>query len=563
MILSVIVWFLLKIIWIIEGYQIQDSKLETNFSEQDLLAALCWTLPFKFIKCDIEFEQNVLNQLRLEPIPRHKVSTTDIISYNIRLEQQTNGFTTSAVMTIRDVYGVIVSNQAGNPVNPIPHQLKSKSTALFGVPHRAKNIKPSVSCALNYSRESNLYYISPGRSEHRSISRSIPENITLKSMTEKTKIREMFYMTLLSNQQFPIKPTASYGAGTEFLIPPIVCFGTDEQQNQQYHEKKSYLGGALIYQRVTGPNLRDVIKFFKSTAMTNWLTSSASSEFDYKSRMYLRLEAQYALSHSILSAILTLQHHSIAGRILHCDLNAKSIHIDRILWSWSSRRVEENLNALSQMSPGNVKFTNFGYLRSTIETDIETLRCHQTENDLSRVKQLIRSIFSEQSTRTDFPESGSISSGMLTISTGFKMWWNDLSNKVSEPSKRDLDSQELLEVESILRVVNSESTVTDNLEKSSNFNGIVSGIISIHSAISKAFRRLIDQGYTRGRKRVLTTWSIKDLEPEAIPPVNENVKRILSGRGISSLDSDSAGVDNLSVSQNLDIELSAESFGLN
>ncbi|KAH8741845.1 hypothetical protein FG386_002085 [Cryptosporidium ryanae] len=560
---SAAAWLFLYLIWIGEGYQIHDSKMEANFSEQDLLAALCWTLPFKFIKCDIEFEQNVLNHLRLEPIPRHKVSTTDVISYNIRLEQQTNGFTTSAVMTIREVYGIIVSNQVGNPVNPIPHQLKSKATAVFGVSHKAKNIKPSVNCVLTYSKESNLYYISPGRSEHRSISRSIPENITLKSIMEKTKTREMFYITLLSNQQFPIKPTASYGVGTEFLIPPVVCFGTDELQNQQYHDRKSYLGGALIYQRVTGPNLRDIIKFFKSNAMMNWLSSSASSEFDYKSRVYLRLEAQYALAHSVLAAILTLQHHSIAGRILHCDLNTKSIHIDRLLWSWSPKKIEENLNALSQMSPGNVKFTNFGYLRSTLETDVETLKCHQTENDLLRVKQFIRSIFSEQSTRTNFPESGSISSGMLSISTGLKMWWSDLSNKVSEPSKESLDSQELLEVEAILRVVNSDPNVSDSLERNSNFNGIVMGIITIHSAISKAFKRLTDRGYTRGRKRNLVAWSIKDLEPEPVPSVNKNVRKILSGKDILDLDSNPDESGYTSVSQDLEVELSAESFGLN
>ncbi|KAF7456907.1 putative Secreted Protein [Cryptosporidium felis] len=538
------------------GYQVNQVKVTENASEKELLAALCWSLPFKFIKCDIDFEEKVLKHLKMAQIPRYKVSSTDEVVYNIRMQPLTNGFVTNALLAVRSTYGLIISNDVGNPVSSIPHQLKQSSTAIFGLPHQAKNVFSSVNCVLMYSSiGEGFYYILPGKSEHKSIPRSVPENIVLKASSEKTRTREMFYMTLLANQQFPVKPTGSYGVGTEFLIPPVVCFGTEENLNQQLHEKKSYLGGILIHERVMGPSLRDIIKFFKSTALLNWLSSSSTSEFSFKARVSLRLEAQLSLLHALIAAILTLQHHSIAGRLLHCDLNTKSIHIDRIVWSWSSRRVEENLNALTQLSPANIKFTNFGYMKSTLETSEETLRCSQTDNDLVRVKQFIKAIFSEQSNRTDFPESGTLSSGMLTMSTGIKLWWKDVVNTVGEPTNREITAQEILEVEAILRTVHSEPSVITNLEKVSTFQGIVSGIKAIHASLSKSFRHLCDQGLTKTKSRVVHGWSTRDLEPEPPTVPSSTVRNILGGKKVDPPNKQDS-------SAGLDLELSAESIGI-
>ncbi|OII73448.1 uncharacterized protein cubi_02660 [Cryptosporidium ubiquitum] len=544
------------------GYQANQPNISEYNSEQNLLAALCWSLPFKFIKCDIEFEENVLEHLKLEQIPRNKVSTTDEVVYNIRMQPVTNGFLTNAVLTVRSIYGMIISNEVGNPVVPIPNQLKHSSTAKFGLPHQAKNIFPSVNCVLMYSNiGEGFYYIHPGKSEHKSIPRSVPENIMLKVSTKKTRTREMFYVTLLSNQQFPTKPSATYGVGADFMIPPVICFGSNENLNQQLHESKSYLGGLLIQERVMGPSLKDIIKFFKSTALAKWLNSSRTGEFNYRDRVFLRLEAQLSLAHSVIAAILTLQHHSIAGRVLHCDLNTKSIYIDRIVWSWSSRKVEENLNALTQLSPTNIKFINFGYMRSTLEVLEENLTCPQTDNDLVKVQEFIKMLFSEQSDRTEFPGSKSISGGMMTMSTGFKMWWNELVNTVgADFTNQEVNQQEVLQVENILRTVYKDNSVTLNLDRTAKFAGIVAGIKAIHSSISKALRYLYYQGFGKTKKRVIVGWSSKDLEPEPPTLPSSTVKKILIGKKIeTSTNSDTSGTDKF---ESTDIELSAESIGL-
>lgn len=543
------------------GYQVGQPNFPEYNSEQNLLAALCWSLPFKFIKCDIEFEQNVLDHLKLEQIPRYKVSSTDEIVYNIRLQPVTNGFLTNAVLAVRQAYGLIISNDIGNPVSPIPHQLKMSSVATFGLPHEAKNVFPSVNCVLMYSNlGEGSYYVYPGKSEHRSVPRTVPENIILKVSTKKTKTREMFYMSLLSNQQFPTKPSASYGVGTEFMIPPVVCFGTNEGSRLPVQESSSYLGGVLIHERVLGPSLRDIIKFFKSSALLKWLNASNPGDLSFKTRVFLRLEAQFSLTHSLIAALLTLQHHSIAGRVLHCDMNARSVYIDRIVWSWSSKKVEENLNALTQLSPSNIKFVNFGYMRSTLEVSEEDLNCYQTDNDLVRVTEFIKNLFSEQSTRSDFPRSGSISSGMMTMNTGLKMWWNEVLNTVGgwESSNKEVIQQEVLLVENILRTVHTENSVIQNLDKNSNFAGIVAGIKAIHSSISKEFRYIYDQGFGKTKKRVILGWSSKDLEPEPATVPSNTVKKILSGKKIEKLGSDSSFIG----SKSIDIELSAESIGI-
>ncbi|KAH8582233.1 uncharacterized protein ELE39_003554 [Cryptosporidium sp. chipmunk genotype I] len=544
------------------GYQANQPNVSEYDSEQNLLAALCWSLPFKFIKCDIEFEENVLEHLKLEQIPRYKVSTTDEIVYNIRMQPVTNGFLTNAVLAVRPIYGMIISNEAGNPVIPIPHQLKHSSTAKFGLPHQAKNIFSSVNCVLMYSSIGDgFYYIHPGKNEHRSIPRSVPENIMLKVSTKKTSTREMFYITLLSNQQFPTKPSATYGVGSDFMIPPVVCFGSNENLSQQLHESKSYLGGVLIHERIMGPSLRDIIKFFKSSALIKWLKSSKTAEFNYKARVSLRLEAQYSLAHSLIAAILTLQHHSIAGRVLHCDLNSRSIYLDRLVWSWSTKKIEDNLNALTQLSPANFKFINFGYMKSTLEVSEENLGCSQSDNDLARVQEFIKILFSEQSNRSEFPESGSISSGMMTMSTGFKMWWNEVVNSVgTESSNQEVNEQEVLQVENILRTIYTDHSVISNLDRTAKFSGIVTGIKAIHSSISKAFRYLYDQGFGRTKKRVILGWSSKDLEPEPATQISGTVRRILSGKKIENSSSNNASA--IDTSESVDLELSAESIGL-
>ncbi|KAK9172365.1 hypothetical protein CmeUKMEL1_05685 [Cryptosporidium meleagridis] len=544
------------------GYQANQPNVSEYNSEQNLLAALCWSLPFKFIKCDIDFEENVLEHLKLEQIPRYKVSATDEIVYNIRMQPVTNGYLTNAILAVRSVYGLIISNEVGNPVLQIPHQLKHSSTAKFGLPHQAKNVFSSVNCVLMYSNiGEGFYYVHPGKSEHKSIPRSVPENIMLKVSTKKTTTREMFYMTLLSNQQFPTKPTATYGVGTDFMIPSVVCFGTNENLNQQLHESKSYLGGILIQERIMGPSLRDVIKFFKSSALLKWLKSSRTDDFNYKARVSLRLEAQYSLAHSLIAAILTLQHHSIAGRVLHCDLNTRSIYLDRIVWSWSSRKVEDNLNSITQLSPSNFKFINFGYMKSTLEVSEENLGCSQTDNDLARVQEFIKTLFSEQSNRSDFPESGSISSGIMTMSTGFKMWWNEVANSVgAESTNQEVNDQEVLQVENILRTIYTDSSVISNLDRTAKFQGIVAGLKAIHASISKAFRYLYDQGYGRTKKRVILGWSSKDLEPEPATEISGTVRKILSGKKIEN--SSNMNPSGIEPSDSPDLELSAESIGL-
>ncbi|KAJ1611104.1 hypothetical protein OJ253_968 [Cryptosporidium canis] len=545
------------------GYQVNQANILEYDSEKNLLAALCWSLPFKFIKCDIEFEQNVLEHLQLEQIPRYKVSATDEIVYNIRLQPATNGYLTNAILAVRPMYGLIISNDVGNPVSPIPHQLKQSSTALFGLAHQAKNVFPSVNCALMYtSIGEGFYYIHPGKSEHKSVPRNVPENIMLKVSTRKTKTREMFYMTLLANQQFPTKPSATYGVGTEFMIPPVVCFGTNESLNQQLHESNSYLGGVLIHERIIGPSLRDVIKFFKSSTLLNWLKSSKAGDLDYKARISLRLEAQFSLIHTVVAAILTLQHHSIAGRVLHCDLNTRSIYLDRIVWSWSSRKIEENLNILTQLSPSNIKFINFGYMRSTLEVAEEHLTCPQTDNDLVRIIDFIKNLFSEQSTRSVFPESGSFSSGMMTMSTGFKMWWNEVMNTVGgDSTNQEVNNQEVLQVENILRTIYTDTSVISNLDRASAFPGIVSGIKAIHSSTSKAYRYLYDQGFGKTKRRVILGWSSKDLEPEPATMPSSTVKKILSGKKIEKSPNSEPTANHLAESVD-DMELSAESIGL-
>ena len=150
---------------------------------------------------------------------------------------------------------------------------------------------------------------------------------------------------------------------------------------------------------------------------------------------------------------------------------------------------------------------------------------------------------------------------MMTMSTGFKMWWNEVVNSVgAESTNQEVNEQEVLQVENILRTIYTDNSVISNLDRTAKFSGIVAGLKAIHASISKAFRYLYEQGYGRTKKRVILGWSSKDLEPEPATQISGTVRRILSGKKIeNSSNMNSSGID---PSDSADLELSAESIGI-
>ncbi|EEA08415.1 uncharacterized protein CMU_021790 [Cryptosporidium muris RN66] len=503
-----------------------------GFSEKELLSTLCLSLPPKFMRCEIYPGTNIYGNISLPPVPVLKPSSTSESVFGVMMFPINGGYATYGVLSVRPKYNSITVNSFSSSLQNVPVQLIQSSVAMFGLPYQATNVVPSTHCTLApLNMPSNPYsIISLPNMGNNFLHRHVPENIILKANPLKSMIRDMFYTSFLANSEYPVKPTASYGMGFDHLVPAIVCFSSNNQATRPSGNQQPFLGGVLITERIMGPSLRDAISFLRSSKLKEWVESSKSTNI-FIQRISFRLEAQYSLAHAFIAALLTLQYHSPAGRLLHCDLTTRSIHFDGIPWDWSNNQIAENLQSLTFLSPRNVRFSNFAYMYSTLEVVEEKLRCHHSENDLFRVQQFIKSLFYDQCKRTDFPPNNTLQSVFESISLSVKTWWNGIINSIGEPIRNTTAiDQQLIQIQQILRVIHTDPLVINSINKMANFEQITQGIKTIHSAVSEAFNILNSYRRVTSRNRNMVPWSYYDLVPFPVQKPNKRVQSILNGQ---------------------------------